>query len=270
MFENQPKQHGGRRPGAGRKPSLTPLAIIRLLDPQTRADLVAITAHQRHATGNPHLSQEQVVADLIYTAHRHLENSTNQDGSASVPIPLPAVTTAPPPCPNTTNHGTPSAIPVYHAATAATIRTVRQEISDILASLRTKTAVGQRVGKRLLDILAHLIALHADQIAPWAILEELDRAHTDDAHRDQAIAALRQRPLAEYRQDGWVTALNRIATHLATGAIRRQAEQWDFINVAVEISGATSVTNNRIAELIDRLRTKGINPTLARINDGSS
>ena len=106
MFENQPKQHGGRRPGAGRKPSLTPLAIIRLLDPHTRADLVAITAHQRHATGNPHLSQEQVVADLIHTAHRHLENSTNQDGSVSVPIPLPAVTAAPPPRANTTNHAT--------------------------------------------------------------------------------------------------------------------------------------------------------------------
>ena len=106
MTDIELKQHGGRRPGAGRKPSLTPLAIIRLLDSQTRADLVAITAHQRQATDNPHLSQEQVVADIIHTAHRHLENSTNQDGSASVPIPLPAVTTPPPPRPNTTNHGT--------------------------------------------------------------------------------------------------------------------------------------------------------------------
>ena len=260
MTENTSTQHGGRRPGAGRKPSLTPLAIIRLLDPQTRADLVTITAHRRQATGNPHLSQEQVVADLIHTAHRHLENSTNQDGSAPIPIPLPAVTTAPIPLENNTHQDT-SLIPLQHGATATAITAIRQEISDILASLRTKRAVGQRVGKRLLDLLTHLIALHADQIAPWAILEELDRTHTDDADRDQAIAVLRQRPLAEYRQDGWVAALNRVATHLATGAIRRQAEQWDFINLAVEISGATSVTNNRIAELLDRLRTKGINPT---------
>ena len=106
MTENTSTQHGGRRPGAGRKPSLTPLAIIRLFDPQTRADLVAITAHQRQATGNPHLSQEQVVAHLIHTAHRHLENGNNQDGSASVLIPLAAVTIAPPPRANKTNHDT--------------------------------------------------------------------------------------------------------------------------------------------------------------------
>ena len=106
MTKTTPTHHGGRRPGAGRKPSLTPLASIRMLDPHTRADLVAITAHQRQATGNPHLSQEQVVADLIHTAHRHFENNTNQNGSASVPIPLPAVTAAPPPRANTTNHAT--------------------------------------------------------------------------------------------------------------------------------------------------------------------
>ena len=99
-------------------------------------------------------------------------------------------------------------LPYPHTATAATIRTVRQEINDILASLRTKTAVGQRAGKRLLDLLAHLIALHADQIAPWAILEELDRTHTDDADRDQAIGLKRTVPrnmVANTRARGFVS-----------------------------------------------------------------
>ena len=65
MSDSQSRQHGGQRPGAGRKPTLRALAVIRLIDPQIRADLVALTARQRQTSGNPQLSQEQVVADLI-------------------------------------------------------------------------------------------------------------------------------------------------------------------------------------------------------------
>lgn len=111
-----------------------------------------------------------------------------------------------------------------------------------------------------ITLLTELIDLHAAQIAPWAILEELNRPHSDDTERDQALAALRQRPLDEYRQDGWNTALQLVATHLATGPLRRQADQWNVINLAVEISGATLVTNDRIADLIKRLQEHGINP----------
>ena len=110
-------------------------------------------------------------------------------------------------------------------------------------------------------MLHQLITLHAAQIAPWALLEELNRAHSDDADRNQKMVELLQRPLTEYRQDGWNTALQHIAARLATGPIRRNAEQWDFINLAVEISSATIVTNDRIADLIERLQTHRINPT---------
>jgi len=75
------------------------------------------------------------------------------------------------------------------------------------------------------------------------------------------MAELLQRPLAEYRQDGWNTALQHIAAKMAAGPIRRNAEQWDFINLAVEISSAAIVTNDRIADLIERLQTKRIDPT---------
>ncbi len=158
MTDDERKQHGGHRPGAGRKPTLRPLAVIRLIDPQIRADLVAITIHQRQASGNPQLSQEQVVTDLIRTAHHQFENNNNQNIIVAA-----------------------SAITFQLETDAATISTVRQEIADILARLRKKSAVGQREGKRLLDLLTQLIALHAAQIGPWAILEELDRTHTDDA-----------------------------------------------------------------------------------------
>ena len=67
--------------------------------------------------------------------------------------------------------------------------------------------------------------------------------------------------LAEYRQDGWNTALQHITDQLATGPIHRNAEQWDFINLAINISSAAMVTNERITELIERLQSKGINPT---------
>ncbi len=243
MTDNQPTQHGGHRPGAGRKPSLKPLTIIRLLDADIRAALVALTVHQRQLSGNPQLSQEQVVADIIHAAHRQLENTNNQntiEGSTSVV-------------------GA-SAITLQLATDTAMINTVRQDIADILARLRKKSAVGQREGKHLLDLLHQLIALHTAQIVPWAILEELDQAHTDDTDRDQTIATLLQRPLAEYRQDGWNTALQHVATQLTTGPIRRKAEQWDFINLAIAISGSAIITNDRIADLIDRLHQQGINP----------
>jgi hypothetical protein len=68
MSTDPPTTHGGRRPGAGRKPTLKPLALIRLLDPEIRAALVELTAHQRASTGNAHLSQEQVVVGLIRAA----------------------------------------------------------------------------------------------------------------------------------------------------------------------------------------------------------
>ena len=78
MTDDERKQHGGRRPGAGRKPTLRPLAVIRLIDPQIRANLVVLTAHQRQASGNPQLSQEQVVADLIRVACQEFEYTNNQ------------------------------------------------------------------------------------------------------------------------------------------------------------------------------------------------
>jgi len=240
-------QHGGRRPGAGRKPSLKPLSLIRLLDPEIRVLLVELTAHEHEASGNPQLSQEQVVADLIRTAHRQFEKSNNQDTAHENGI-------------ENAVSDRDAAIALQLATNAATMSTVRQDVADILARLRKKTAVGQREGKQLIDLLHQLIALHAAQIAPWAILEELDRAHPNDIDRDQTIARLLQHPLAEYRQDGWNTALQHVAAQLATGPIRRKTEQWDFINLAVEISGSTIVTNDRIADLIERLQEHGVNP----------
>jgi hypothetical protein len=234
MTDYKLQQHGGRRPGAGRKPTLKPLALIRLIDPQIRADLVALTTHQRQASGNPQLSQEQMVADLIRAANQELENINNQHFVTTTSAQL--------------------------AVTTEAIHTLRRKISDLLATLRTKKAVGQRDGTRLVSLLTELITLHATQIAPWAILEELDRVHADDHELSQAIATLYQRPLAEYRQDDWLATLNRIAAQLASGPIRRQADQWAFFTLAVEISSATIVTNDRIADLRERLQTKGIDP----------
>jgi|GEM_PF-4949863 len=234
MTDLQPQQHGGRRPGAGRKPALRPLAVIRLIDPQIRAKLVAITTHQRQESGNPQLSQEQVVADLIRAAHQELENTNNQHSGFMFLEQL--------------------------AATTEAIHPLRREISDLLTGLRSKKVVGQREGTRLVGLLTELITLHAAQITPWAILEEHDRPHADDHALAQAIAGLHQRPLAEYREDDWLAALSRIAAQLATGPIRRQADQWVCINLAVEISGATIVTNDRIADLRDRLQSKGVDP----------
>jgi hypothetical protein len=128
MTENQPKHHGGRRPGAGRKPTLKPLAIIRLLDPEIRADLVAITAHQRQASGNSQLSQEQIVANLIRTAHRHLEHSNNQNDTYQNAIAEVA-----------SDDGA-AALTLQLATDAATISAMRQEVSDILARAKMQNA----------------------------------------------------------------------------------------------------------------------------------
>ncbi len=233
MTDSQSRQHGGQRPGAGRKPTLRPLAVIRLTDPQIRADLVALTAHQRQVTGNSQFSQEQLVANLIQAAHQGLEFVNNQHSTL---------------------------ILAQLSITTEVIHTRRREISDLLTALRTKKAVGQREGTRLVDLLTELITIHAMQIAPWAMLEELDRVHADDHALSQAIATLYQQPLAEYRQDDWLATLNRIAAQLAIGPMRRQADQWAFFNLAVEISSATIVTNDRIADLRERLQTKGIDP----------
>ena len=276
MTEDQLKQHGGYRPGAGRKPSLKPLSIIRLRDPHIRAALIAVTAHQRQLSGNPQHSQEQVVADLILAAQRQLEKSNNQELHLPTHPDAPATTSLE----NINNQDTLPQAPLVSATTgslenttnqityedqlfapATVITTLRREITPLVATLRTKRAVGQRDGKRLIALLTQLITLHAALITPWAILEELNRPHRDDAERDEAIANLRQRPLVEYRQDGWLATLDRVTGQLATGPIRRQTDQWDFINLAVEISGANTVTLARIVEINARLRMNGFDPS---------
>ena len=162
MTENQPKHHGGHRPGAGRKPSLKPLAVIRLADPHTRAALVALTIYQRQVSGNPQLSQEQVVADLIQTAQRQLEKSDNQVHPLQAPLAsaTPAslendnnqimLPLTPPTSPTTAAlENTPNQVlPVELVATAAAITVLRQQITTLVATLRTKSAVSQRDGKR--------------------------------------------------------------------------------------------------------------------------
>jgi hypothetical protein len=276
MTDQEPRQHGGRRAGAGRKPTLKLLSVLRLVDPQIREQLAELTAHQREASGNPLLSQEQVVAMLIQAAYNQralertrqaaamspamsspaLEYADNQDGDQLMSSALrPSELEIP------DNQDEHHAADSHLAPGAAAIALIRGEINELLATLRRKNSVGQREGRRLLGLLTELIPLHAAQIIPWALLEELDRAHTDDADRDQALARLLERPLAEYRQDGWERDLGVYAAHLAAGPIRRQAEQWAFINLAVEISSATMVTNDRIADLTARVRAKDIDPT---------
>lgn len=234
-------QHGGRRPGAGRKPSLKPLSLIRLLDPEIRVLLVELTAHERKASGNPQLSQEQVVADLIRATHHQLELEQQQ-------------------LENINNQNAADLLPQFPLDTSR-ITQVRRDVTSLTTRLRTKNAVGVRAGRQLLALLEELITLHAAQILPWAILEELDRSHKDDAERDQAIAQLLQRPLVEYRQAQWERDLAAFAAQLAGGAIRRQADQWALINLAVDISSASMVTNERSADLWQRLITHKIDPT---------
>ena len=66
------KQRGGRRDGAGRKPTLQPLKAIRLHDPAVREALAALTAHKRAILEEPLWSQENMVAALILAAHEQL------------------------------------------------------------------------------------------------------------------------------------------------------------------------------------------------------
>jgi site-specific DNA recombinase len=148
-----------------------------------------------------------------------------------------------------------------HAApSTAGIQQIRSEVSELLDTLRRKTSVGQREGRRLIALLTALLPLHAAQILPWAVLEELDRTHRDDADRDQAIAMLLEQPVAEYRQAAWERDLGVYAAQLAAGPLRRQGDHWALINLAGEISSAAMVTNERSADLAERLRAKGIDP----------
>lgn len=209
---------------------------------QAGATLRAIAAQMNERAPGPrgqqwHASTIKMIVDNEPTYRGHVDH-------------WPAILAARHQLENTPHH----VLPVEITATSAAINAQRQQINALVATLRTKSAVGQRDGKRLITLLTELITLHASQIAPWAILEELDRPHSDDTERDQAIASLRQRPLTEYRQDGWLAAMQLVAAGLASGPIRRQADQWALINLAVEISGAALVTNERITDLLDRLQ----------------
>ena len=66
------QKNGGKRTGAGRKPSLNPLAAVRLRDPALQVKLVDLTRREREAEGDAFISQEQVMAMLIEDAHAEL------------------------------------------------------------------------------------------------------------------------------------------------------------------------------------------------------
>ncbi|WP_124033473.1 hypothetical protein [Herpetosiphon llansteffanensis] len=66
------QNNGGKRSGAGRKPSLNPLATVRLRDPDLQAKLAAVTRHERDVSKDDSISQEQVIAMLIEEAHREM------------------------------------------------------------------------------------------------------------------------------------------------------------------------------------------------------
>lgn len=246
MADRERTQHGGRRPGAGRKPTLKPLSVIRLLDPQIRADLADLTARRREASGNPLLSQEQVVADLIRAAHAMI-TSNGPEVHESLPARIEKY--------DNQDEDT-SAAPG-----AAAITRIRRQANELLAILRSKTSVGQRDGRRLLGLLAELLPLHAAHIPHRAILEELDRSHRDDDERNQAIATLLQQPLIEVRQSQWEQQLAQWSAKLAAGPIRRQDDHWVVIILAEEIINAAVLTSDRIDDLAARLLAKGISPT---------
>ena len=73
------KQRGGRRAGAGRKPTLKPLKAVRLHDPEIRAALAALTAYEREVLEEPLWSQEEMVAELIRAAHDQFLNEQRSD-----------------------------------------------------------------------------------------------------------------------------------------------------------------------------------------------
>ena len=66
------QKNGGKRTGAGRKPSLSPLAAVRLRDPDLQAKLAAVTRHEREVSNDDSTSQEQLIAMLIEEAHREM------------------------------------------------------------------------------------------------------------------------------------------------------------------------------------------------------
>ena len=70
MTTDEPTNHrGGRRAGAGRRPTLRPLKAVRLHDPAIREALAVLTAAERVARAEPLWSQEDMVAALIRAAH---------------------------------------------------------------------------------------------------------------------------------------------------------------------------------------------------------
>lgn len=79
------QNNGGKRIGAGRKPSLSPLAAVRLRDPDLRAKLVELTRREREAEGDAFISQEQVIAMLIEDAHAEMVAWDALDDSLTTP-----------------------------------------------------------------------------------------------------------------------------------------------------------------------------------------
>jgi hypothetical protein len=84
-------RRGGRRVGAGRKPTLRPLKTVRLHDPKIREALSALTAHEREVLDDQRWSQEQMLADLIRREHHRvfsaqIENPDNQVQLSDPPV----------------------------------------------------------------------------------------------------------------------------------------------------------------------------------------
>ncbi len=75
MTTDAPRKRGGRREGAGRRPTLRPLKTVRLHDPAIREALAALTAYEREVIEEPLWSQEEMVAELIRAAHDQMVNA---------------------------------------------------------------------------------------------------------------------------------------------------------------------------------------------------
>jgi len=88
-----PRKRGGRREGAGRKPTLKPLKAVQLHDPAIREALAALTAYEREVIEEPLWSQEEMVAELIRAAHDQMLNAridyTDNQNLDSLTIPSP-------------------------------------------------------------------------------------------------------------------------------------------------------------------------------------
>ncbi|MBA3471055.1 MAG: plasmid pRiA4b ORF-3 family protein [Herpetosiphonaceae bacterium] len=85
--DEQPKR-GGRREGAGRKPTLKPLKAVRLHEPVVRDALAAVTAHEREVLEEPLWSQEEMIAELILAAYDQLLNTQVEytDNQTALPV----------------------------------------------------------------------------------------------------------------------------------------------------------------------------------------